>query len=90
MSTPDIRTRTSTADDVMPAFASATDLGEATRGKRLSSRELLNLTFQRVDAHNPTIRDRVAVPRAGSEARGASRRRTGERDIAMVRAESSS
>jgi amidase len=39
----------------MPAFASALDLAEAIRAKRLSSRELLDLTFQRVDAHNPTI-----------------------------------
>lgn len=55
MSTHDIRMRTCIPDDFMPVFASAMELAEAIRRRRLSSRELVDLTFQRVNACNPTI-----------------------------------
>jgi amidase len=37
------------------AFATAREITDAIRGKRISSSELLNLTFQRIDRHNPTL-----------------------------------
>jgi amidase len=38
-----------------PAFATAVELADAILGRTISATELLNLTFQRVDLHNPTI-----------------------------------
>jgi amidase len=37
------------------AFATAREITDAIRGKRISPSELLNLTFQRIDRHNPTL-----------------------------------
>jgi amidase len=43
------------ASDFKPAFATAGETAEAVRTKRISARELMNLTFQRIDRHNPTV-----------------------------------
>src|SRR5262245_6583487 len=37
------------------AFATATETSEAVRAKRISARELLQLTFDRIDRHNPQL-----------------------------------
>ena len=59
-----------------PAFATAVETLDAIRKKRISARELLDITFQRIDRHNPKInaiiwqfRDQAAVrARAADEA----------------------
>ena len=38
-----------------PAFATALETADAIRRKRISARELLNITFQRIDRHNPKL-----------------------------------
>jgi amidase len=38
-----------------PAFATAVESADAILGRRISATELLNLTFRRVDLHNPKI-----------------------------------
>src|SRR5262249_28907789 len=59
-----------------PAFATAVETLDAIRKKRISARELVEITFQRIDRHNPKInaiiwqfRDQAAVrARAADEA----------------------
>jgi amidase len=41
--------------DFKPAFATAEESAGAIRHKNISATELLNLTFRRVDLHNPTV-----------------------------------
>ena len=41
--------------DFEPAFATAEETAGAIRGKKISASELLDLTFRRVDLHNPKI-----------------------------------
>jgi amidase len=43
------------ASDFRPAFATAADTAEAVRTKRISASELMDLTFQRIDRHNPKV-----------------------------------
>ena len=43
------------SSDFTPAFATAAETAEAVRRKRISASELLNMTFQRIDRHNPTL-----------------------------------
>ena len=38
-----------------PAFATAAEMAEAIRAKVISASELLSITFQRIDLHNPTL-----------------------------------
>jgi amidase len=38
-----------------PGYASANELAEAIRRKKISARELLEATFQRIDRHNPKL-----------------------------------
>ena len=44
-----------TAADASSTFTSAADIAEAIREKRISARELLEITFQRIDRHNPNL-----------------------------------
>jgi amidase len=44
-----------TARSFDPAFATAVETVEAIRRKRISARELLNITFQRIDRYNPKL-----------------------------------
>src|SRR5262245_19945034 len=41
--------------DFEPAFATTTETAHAIRRKRISARELLELTFDRIDRHNPRL-----------------------------------
>jgi amidase len=41
--------------DFDPAFATAAESADAMRNKRISATELMDLTFRRVDRHNPKI-----------------------------------
>src|SRR5713101_8400716 len=43
------------ASDFTPAFATAGETAEAVRKKRISASELMNVTFQRIDRHNPIV-----------------------------------
>jgi amidase len=43
------------SSDFDPAFATAGETAEALRTKRISATELMNVTFQRMDRHNPTL-----------------------------------
>jgi amidase len=38
-----------------PTFATAADTSAAVRKKKISARELLNITFDRIDRHNPSL-----------------------------------
>jgi Asp-tRNA(Asn)/Glu-tRNA(Gln) amidotransferase A subunit family amidase len=38
-----------------PSFATAVETADAMRRKRISASELLDMTFQRIDRHNPTL-----------------------------------
>jgi hypothetical protein len=38
-----------------PAFATASEAAEAVRQKIISARELIDITFQRIDRHNPKL-----------------------------------
>ena len=41
--------------DFTPAFATAIDTADAVRTGRISARDLVSLTFERIDRHNPTL-----------------------------------
>jgi amidase len=43
------------ASDFNPAFATASDTAEAVRKKRVSARDLVQLTFERIDRYNPQL-----------------------------------
>ena len=52
-----------------PSFATATETADAVRKKQISASELLNLTFQRIDRHNPTLNAIVWQDREAAIAR---------------------
>jgi amidase len=54
-----------------PAFASAVDTIDAIRKKRISARELLNITLERIDRYNPKLNAIVWQFRSQSIARAA-------------------
>src|SRR5947208_2840378 len=41
--------------DFNPAFATAAEAADAVRTKRISATELVKMTFQRIDRHNPKL-----------------------------------
>jgi amidase len=41
--------------DFEPGFATAAETADAVRNKRISARELMELTFQRIDRYNPKL-----------------------------------
>jgi Asp-tRNA(Asn)/Glu-tRNA(Gln) amidotransferase A subunit family amidase len=43
------------ASDFNPSFATAAETADALRKKHISASELLNMTFQRIDRHNPAL-----------------------------------
>jgi amidase len=43
------------SSDFNPAFATAGEMAEAVRRKTISASELMSVTFQRIDRHNPTL-----------------------------------
>ena len=43
------------SSDFSPSFATAGETADAVRGKHISASELLDMTFQRIDRHNPTL-----------------------------------
>ena len=43
------------SSDFKPAFATATETVDAVRKKRISTSELMDMTFQRIDLHNPKL-----------------------------------
>src|ERR1700676_3080683 len=47
--------RNQAARDFEPAFATEKESTDAIRGKKISTSELVDLTFRRVDLHNPKI-----------------------------------
>src|SRR3989442_9907404 len=54
------------SSDFRPAFATAAETADAMRKKKISASELVNMTFQRIDRHNPKVnaivwRDREAA-----------------------------
>jgi amidase len=52
------------------AFATASETAAAVRTKKISSRELLEMTFRRIDRHNPTLNAIVWQGREQAMARG--------------------
>ena len=52
-----------------PAFATAADMANALRRKEISASELLNITFQRIDLHNPKLNAIVWQDREQAQAR---------------------
>src|SRR5882672_1531361 len=43
------------SSDFKPAFATAAETADALREKKISASELVNMTFQRIDRHNPRV-----------------------------------
>jgi amidase len=43
------------SSDFNPAFATAAETADAVRKKRISARELMEITLRRIDLHNPTL-----------------------------------
>jgi len=43
------------SSDFKPAFATAAETADALRKKKISASELVNMTFQRIDRHNPRV-----------------------------------
>jgi amidase len=69
--TPVSQSRTSSAERFDPAFASAVETIDAIRKKRISARELLNVTLERIDRHNPKLNAIVWQFRDQASARAA-------------------
>ena len=55
--------------DFNPDFATATEAADAVRKKTISATELLNITFRRIDRHNPTLNAIIWQDRAQATAR---------------------
>jgi amidase len=66
-----------------PAFATAAEMADAIRGKAISASELLSLTFQRIDLHNPKLNAIVWQDRQQAMARA------NEADAALARGNAS-
>jgi amidase len=52
-----------------PAYATVSDAAEAVRQKKISASELIDLTFQRIDRHNPKLNAIVWQDREAAMAR---------------------
>jgi amidase len=61
------------SSEIESAFATAAETAAALRSRRISARDLLDLTFERIDRHNPTLNAIVWQDRdqAMARARGA-------------------
>src|SRR5947209_6897909 len=57
------------SSDFKPAFATAAETADAVRNKRISARELMDMTFQRIDLHNPKLNTIVWQDREKAMAR---------------------
>src|SRR5690242_16810829 len=57
------------ASDIDLSFATAAATADAVRSKAISATELLNLTFQRIDRHNPALNAIVWQDRERAAAR---------------------
>jgi hypothetical protein len=53
--TPVSQSRTDNAGRIDPAFASMVETIDAIRRKRISARDLLNITLDRIERHNPKL-----------------------------------
>jgi len=43
------------SSDFSPSFATEGETADAVHGKHIAASELLDMTFQRIDRHNPTL-----------------------------------
>ena len=57
------------SSDFRPAFATAAETADALRKKKISASELVNMTFQRIDRHNPKVNAIVWQDREQAPAR---------------------
>ena len=57
------------SSDFKPAFATAAETADALRKKKISASELVNMTFQRIDRHNPKVNAIVRQDREQALAR---------------------
>jgi amidase len=71
------------SSDFKPAFATAAETADAVRRKKISASELVNLTFQRIERHNPTLNAIVWQDRERAMARAR------EADEALARGDAS-